>query len=71
MAKTAAQRLADAIAKRNELLDKGVPFNPEHISASGQARASDNLKGTNRVSAQRKVEYRIRGSVSAPSAKYR
>ena len=71
MAKTAAERVARAKAKRDELIDKGVAFNPAKISQSGQARAQANLAGTNRVSAQNKVKYRISGSVSAPSQKYR
>ena len=50
-AKTAAERVKAAKKKRNELIDKGVAFNPKGISESGRQHAASNqrtrgLKGT-------------------------
>lgn len=49
--KAAAQRKKRATKKRNELLDRGVPFNPRGLSESGRQHAAANqrtrgLKGT-------------------------
>lgn len=44
MAKTAAERVKRAKAKRDSLIDKGTAFNPKTMSAGGIKRAQANLR---------------------------
>ncbi len=77
MAKTAADRVKRAKAKRDSLIDKGVAFNPERMSAGGIKRAQANLRtGVDTMSglvknqmARLRLGTKQRGSVRAKRVK--
>jgi len=68
MAKTAAQRTADAKAKRDELINKGYPSNPARLSQSGRALVADNLSAAGEYNLSQTI--RLSGPESGGTVAY-